>query len=80
MSTEEDTSFDDALDDTDFGFIVCGVTGKLKGLWIPEGMEDIPVPETIIHLCVDYFGIDPKEFDENYEYNDDDDDTPRVIH
>ena len=78
MSTEEDTSFEDALDKGDFGFIVCSVTGKLKGLWIPQEMGDVPVPDTIIRLCVDYFGIDPEEFDENYEYNNNK--IPRILH
>lgn len=51
--------FEDALAPTDFGFIVCGKTGALKGLWIPEGMEQESVPEPIVKLCMEYFGIDP---------------------
>lgn len=57
--------FEDALDSTDFGLIICSKTGRLKGLWIPEGLEEDPVPEVIVHLCVDYFGIDPSEFDDD---------------
>lgn len=64
MSKEHDVTFEDALEDTDFGFIVCGVTGKLKGLWIPKEMDELPVPENIIRMCVEHFGIDPAEFDE----------------
>ena len=64
MSNEYNVKFEDALDETDFGFIVCGVTGKLKGLWIPVEMEEEPVPENIIRMCVEHFGIDPAEFDE----------------
>ena len=60
----EKVSFDEALDDEDFGFIVCGKTGKLKGLWIPEGQEEDNVPEVIIKLCVEFFGIDPEEFND----------------
>lgn len=56
--------FEESLDDNDFGLIICGKTGSLKGLWIPVGMEEAPVPETIIDICVNVFGIDPKEFDE----------------
>jgi hypothetical protein len=55
--------FEDALEPTDFGFIVCGKTGKLKGLWIPQEMENEPVPDTIINMCIEYFNIDPKEFE-----------------
>jgi hypothetical protein len=64
MSEEQDVSFEEALEDTDFGFIVCGKTGRLKGLWIPKEMDDEPVPENIINMCVEHFGIDPEDFDE----------------
>ena len=64
MSNEK-LSFDEALDDEDFGFIVCGKTGKLKGLWIPDGRPDDEVPQSIIDLCVHVFDIDPKEFIED---------------
>lgn len=57
--------FEDALTSTDFGFIVCGKTGKLKGLWIPAEMDDEPVPESIVKMCVEHFGIDPQEFDDD---------------
>ena len=67
MSDEQETSFEDALEDTDFGFIVCGKTGALKGLWIPKEMDDKPVPENIIRMCVEHFGIDPAEFEEDEE-------------
>ena len=60
----KEIEFEDALEPTDFGFIVCGKTGTLKGLWIPAEMEEMPVPETIVNLCIDYFGIDPAEFDD----------------
>ena len=66
--------FDDALGPTDFGFIVCGKTGNLKGLWIPTEMDEEQVPESIISLCVEYFGIDPAEFEEE-EY-----DRPTKLH
>ena len=61
MSTQK-IEFEDSLEDTDFGFIVCGKTGRLKGLWIPDGRDDDEVPQTIIDLCVHVFDIDPKEF------------------
>ena len=63
MSDEHEVPFEEALEDTDFGFIVCGKTGRLKGLWIPKEMDDEPVPENIISMCVEHFGIDPAEFD-----------------
>jgi hypothetical protein len=60
--------FHESLEDTDFGLIICGKTGALKGLWVPKGMDEEPVPESIVRMCVDIFGIDEKEFD----YVDDD--------
>lgn len=70
MSNREIT-FDEALEETDFGLIVCGKSGRLKGLWIPKEMDDDPVPENIVRMCVEYFGIDPAEFN--------DDNTPGPI-
>jgi len=67
MSENHEMAFEEALEDTDFGFIVCGKTGRLKGLWIPKEMDDAPVPENIIQMCVEHFGIDPAEFDEDEE-------------
>ena len=61
----EAIEFEDALEPTDFGLIVCSETGKLKGLWIPQEMDDKPVPKTIVRLCVEHFNIDPDEFDKN---------------
>ena len=57
--SKQQVEFEDALAPTDFGFIVCSETGALKGLWIPEGMDDKAVPESIVKLCKHYFGIDP---------------------
>ena len=79
MNEEDELAFEDALDATDFGFIVCGKTGRLKGLWIPKEMEEETVPENIIRMCVEHFGIDPEEFESD---DDDDDDIkiPKVVH
>lgn len=61
MSNTHELEFEEALSDTDFGLIVCGKTGRLKGLWIPEGQDEDNVPQTVVDLCVDYFGIDPNQ-------------------
>ena len=63
-NNKHELEFSESLEDTDFGLIICGKTGILKGLWVPQNMEEEPVPESIIRLCVDVFNIDPKEFDE----------------
>ena len=57
--------FEDALEDTDYGFIVCGKTGRLKGIWIPDGNNDDLIPDTVASLCKDYFGIDPNKEEDN---------------
>jgi len=53
--------FDSFITEDDYGFIVCSKTGRLKGLWIPESQENEDVPETIVNICKEYFGIDPNE-------------------
>lgn len=50
--------FSSTLEEDDYGLIV-GSDGSLKGIWVPEGREDAEVPESIVELCKDYFGIDP---------------------
>lgn len=56
--------FEDSLGEDDYGLIVCGKTGTLKGLWIPSGKENDKVPETVVDVCIDYFGINPNEDDQ----------------
>lgn len=77
MTDDEDIPFGEALEPTDFGFIVCGKTGHLKGLWIPTEMQDQEVPENIIELCVNFFGISRNEF---FEDDDDEDSTGKTLH
>ena len=72
MSNTHELEFEEALSDTDFGLIVCGKTGKLKGLWIPTELKNEPVPDTIVDMCVKIFGVDPKEFE--------DDERPSILH
>jgi len=68
MSKHEKNSirFDDALGPNDFGLIICSKTGILKGLWIPEGQDEDNVPQSIVDVCVEYFGIDPNLADETF--------------
>jgi len=66
MSSEtHELEFAQSLEDTDYGLIICGKTGMLKGLWIPKGADDDEVPESIIRMCVDIFGIDESEFEDD---------------
>ena len=50
--------FKKSLDTTDYGLIV-GCDGNLKGIWVPETMEDQDIPDAIVSLCIARFGIDP---------------------
>lgn len=56
----ESVTFEDSLEEDDWGLII-GKDGTLKGMFIPEGEEDAPVPEPIIQICKNYFGVDPTE-------------------
>lgn len=61
MTNKENAlKFEDSLDQDDWGLII-GSDGSLKGLFIPDGREDEEVPEVIIQICLDVFGVDPTE-------------------
>jgi hypothetical protein len=61
MHNDNYIGFEDSLDEDDYGLIICGKTGNLKGLFIPSGKEDDLVPETITEICLGVFGIDPND-------------------
>ena len=65
-------TFEESLGASDWGLII-DENGNLKGLFIPDGADDDDVPEKIIELCCNQFGIDPEEF-----YGEED--TPMVLH
>jgi|TARA_R110000737_G_scaffold238994_1_gene250992 hypothetical protein len=50
--------FKTSLDTTDYGLIV-GCDGMLKGIWVPETMDGLDIPQGIVNLCISKFGIDP---------------------
>ena len=52
-----DLEFDSALDEDDYGLII-SKDGMLKGVWIPEMHEEEEIPEVIVELCKNYFGLD----------------------
>lgn len=53
-------TFEDALDEDDWGLII-GKDGTLKGMFIPDGADDEEVPDTIVEICKQFFGVDPTE-------------------
>jgi hypothetical protein len=64
-------TFEESLEHDDWGLII-DKNGRLKGLFIPEGSDEDDVPESIIQVCCNQFGIDPEEFC--------DDDRPAILH
>ena len=51
-------SFEDSLEDTDFGLII-SADGQLKGMYMPEQMEEIDyVPEQIVQILHQVYGMD----------------------
>jgi len=52
--------FEDTLDESDYGFIL-DKDGNLKGIWIPKGSDDEEVPEAIVELIKEHWGIDPND-------------------
>ena len=56
--TKKKISFEDSLEDTDFGLII-SADGQLKGMYMPEQMEEIDyVPEKIVQILYQVYGMD----------------------
>ena len=53
----EYVEFADSLDDDDWGLII-GSKGELRGSFIPKGKEEDMVPQSIVKICEEYFGVD----------------------
>jgi len=60
MSNEEKQSLYDQMNDDDWALII-GSDGNLKGMFIPDGHDEDEVPESIVYIMEQYFGVD---FDE----------------
>jgi len=54
-------TFEESLGASDWGLIIDS-KGNLKGLFIPDGYTEDDIPESIIHMCVNSFGIGLEEF------------------
>jgi len=60
---DEQLSLYDQMDNDDWALII-GSDGNLKGMFIPDGKDEDEVPESIVYIMENYFGID---FDEDEE-------------
>jgi len=63
MSDEDSKTLQAQLTENDWAIII-GDDGNLKGLFIPEGKDEELVPESIVEIMAEFFGVD---FDEEIE-------------
>jgi len=57
MNDDEPKTLEAQLGENDWAIII-GDDGNLKGLFIPEGKDEELVPESIVTIMADYFGVD----------------------
>jgi len=58
--TEKNLTLKAQLGQNDWAIII-GQDGNLKGLFIPEGTDEDLVPESIVTIMANYFGVDFNE-------------------
>jgi hypothetical protein len=54
---DERLSLYDQLEEDDWALII-GSDGSLRGMFIPEGKDEDEVPESIVYIMENYYGID----------------------
>lgn len=54
--------FANCLQEDDYG-IILSAEGKIKGIWIPQDLENDSIPVAIAEICIANFGIDPNNDD-----------------
>ena len=60
MHEQKVDTFENHMGKEDYGLVIDS-EGNLKGLFIPEGFENMDVRPAIVKLCIQFFGIDPTE-------------------
>ena len=60
MTKQKDLTLEEQLGETDWAIII-GNDGNLKGIFIPQGMDEELVPESIVQIMAQYFGVDFEE-------------------
>lgn len=58
MEDHEYLGTPEQLGEDDYGIIVTA-EGRVKGIWMPVEDQHLPIPASIVKICVEYFGIDP---------------------
>jgi hypothetical protein len=61
---DESKALHDHLDEDDWALII-GPDGNLKGLFMPDGSDEDEVPESIVYIMENYFGMNFNEEDDN---------------
>ena len=77
MSKVKKSLFDQMKDD-DWAIII-GKDGELRGVFMPDGQDEDMVPDPIIGIMEDYYGIDFFE-EGDYEYVEDETSDGKTIH
>ena len=54
--TKKKISFEDSLEDTDYGLII-GAEGELKGLFIPDSEEEEQIPVEIYKILKEVYNM-----------------------
>ena len=57
---KKDLTLEEQIGDDDWAIII-GNNGNLKGIFIPQGMDEELVPESIVQIMAQYFGVDFEE-------------------
>lgn len=61
--SDESKTLDEHLGEDDWAIII-GPDGNLKGMYIPDGHDDEEVPESIVYIMENYFGVNFDDEDE----------------
>jgi len=60
MNKKKDLTLEEQIGEDDWAIII-GNNGNLKGIFIPQGMDEELVPESIVQIMAQYFGVDFEE-------------------
>ena len=63
--SKNDLTLEEQLGRDDWAIII-GNDGNLKGIFIPQGMDEELVPESIVQIMAQYFGVDFDDEDTEY--------------
>lgn len=55
--SKRDLTLEEQLGEDDWAIII-GSDGNLRGIFIPQGMDEELVPESIVQIMAQYFGVD----------------------